>query len=262
MRITGWALILLCLCANVQAQTGRIKDINAIGWYAYTGTFNFHPKVGLHTEYQLRRDNVITRWQQSLLRVGLNYYAHKNATLHVGYGWIETFPYGDYPLAATGVAFTEHRLYEQVNLTHNIDRVFFTHRFRFEQRWLAKLAAGKGREVQGWNYLNRIRYMLRFNIALMGNTIDKKEPYLAAFDEIFIGFGKNIGINIFDQNRLSGLLGFKATDWCSVETGYIFQLLEQGKAVSGNAVFQYNHGLLINLVFNVPVYDYYKKKGE
>lgn len=248
----------MLLVSLAHAQTGKIKDVNALGWYNYTGTFNFHPKVGVYTEYQLRRDNIITRWQQSLLRVGVNYYAHKNAAFHIGYGWIETFPYGDYPIAGTGVAFTEHRLYEQVTLNHAIEPLYFTHRFRFEQRWLAKLTPATGRQPQGWNYLNRIRYMLRFNIALQGKTIDKKEAYLAMFDELFIGFGKNIGINIFDQNRLSGLLGFKATNWLNIEAGYMFMLLQQGKPVNNNAVFQYNHALTVNLVFNVPVYEYYK----
>ena len=68
--------LLLIFCFNGMfsySQNTRIADKNTIGWYAYTGTFNINKKWGIHTEYQWRRDNIITDWQQSLLRTGINY---------------------------------------------------------------------------------------------------------------------------------------------------------------------------------------------
>lgn len=65
-------------------------------------------------------------------------------------------------------------------------------------------------------------------------------------DEIFIVWGKNIGINIFDQNRLLALLGYKLTQDIKIEAGYLNQILQQGKGINDRAVFQYNNGFILN----------------
>ncbi len=83
-------------------QNNRLNTSNQIGWYAYFGTFKISKKVGIHTEYQFRRNNWISDWQQSLLRVGVNYNPIPNLQLRTGYGWIETFPYGEYPIKGLG----------------------------------------------------------------------------------------------------------------------------------------------------------------
>jgi hypothetical protein len=74
-----------------------------------------------------------------------------------------------------------------------------------------------------------------------------KQMYLALSDEILIGFGKNIGLNVFDQNRLFGLLGLNLNKSVQLETGIMNQILQQGKAVTGKPVFQYNTGPVLSL---------------
>lgn len=56
---------------------------------SYTGTFKVSEKVGIHTEYQWRRNNLITSWQQSLLRTGLNYTLNLRVFFRLGYAWVE-----------------------------------------------------------------------------------------------------------------------------------------------------------------------------
>jgi hypothetical protein len=90
-----------------------------------------------------------------------------------------------------------------------------------------------------WNYLNRIRLMHRIQWPLKSIH---KNLYLALSDEIFIGFGKNVGLNVFDQNRLFGLLGMNLNKSIQLEMGVLNQILQQGKAVNGKPVFQYNTG--------------------
>ena len=46
-----------------------------------------------------------------------------------------------------------------------------------------------------------------------------KQLYAAAADEIFIGDGKNLGVNIFGQNRIFLLLGYKLNKNLSIEGG-------------------------------------------
>ena len=58
---------------SLHAQNTRLYNYNTIGWYNYFGTFKLNQKFSVHTEYQFRRTEIIKNWQQSLLRMGLNY---------------------------------------------------------------------------------------------------------------------------------------------------------------------------------------------
>ena len=68
------ALLLALLSPLCLLPQDRVNDHNAHGWFNYFGD---HPisdsKWGLHLEGQYRRHNVITQWQQLLLRPGVNY---------------------------------------------------------------------------------------------------------------------------------------------------------------------------------------------
>ena len=64
-------------------------------------------------------------------------------------------------------------------------------------------------------------------------------------DEVFIGWGKTIGANIFEQNRLAVLLGYKVTQNLKIEAGYLNQILQQGKLINDKSVFQYNNGFIL-----------------
>ena len=249
-------LLITCFASLTHAQNTRLRDNNTIGWYTYTGTFRVQPKWSLHTEYQWRREDFGTTWQQSLLRVGVNYQLHPNVLLHLGYGWIETFNYGDYPINGFGKQFPEHRIYQQVNVTQKTGRVDWLHRYRLEQRWNGRFNSADSDNPDGWTYLNRLRYMVRLQVPLQGPTLDDKEFYLAAYDEIFIGFGKNVAQNVFDQNRVSFLAGYRLNKNLKIEAGYLQQLVQLSRRINDRNVFQYNNGLIVNLVLNADL-----KKG-
>lgn len=241
-------VILFCCLLNGIAQNTRISNHNTIGWYTYTGTFNLSSKWGIHTEYQWRRDNFITNWQQSLLRTGINFYANKKLTLRLGYAWVETYPYGEIPLNKFGKTFTEHRIYQMALITDKIGLVDISHRFMLEQRFVGAFATAETKKEDTWNYMNRLRYMARLQIPFKKNAT-VKFPYAVVYDEIFIGFGKNVGENIFDQNRMGILLGYKFSNTINIEAGYLSQIVQLGREVNGSNVFQYNNGFIVNTVF-------------
>jgi hypothetical protein len=99
--------------------------------------------------------------------------------------------------------------------------------------------------------------MVRVQVPLKGNAIKNKTPYVAMYDEIFIGFGKNVNENIFDQNRFGLLFGYKFNDIVRLEAGYLNQMLQLGREVNGRNVFQNNNGFIINTNINI---DLSKKK--
>jgi hypothetical protein len=233
----------------VFAQNNRLNTSETIGWYNYFGTFKLSEKFSLHTEYQWRRDNLITDWQQSLMRLGINYHVNPRVLLRFGYGWIETFPYGEIPLNSLGRDFSEHRLFQVIQLAHREYIMDFSHRFMLEQRWVGRYSSpGLSREDE-YPLTHRLRYMFRMQAPLKGQTIADRTPYLAMYNEIFVGFGKNVNANVFDQNRLGVLLGYRFNKTIRLEAGYLSQIVQFGRQVNGQNVFQYNNGLIVNANF-------------
>jgi Protein of unknown function (DUF2490) len=232
------------------AQNTRVTDKNAIGWFNNFSTIKFSKKWGTHLEYQWRRENFVNNWQQSLFRTGINYNAGDKLTLRLGYAWVETFAYGDIPLQAAGKRFPEHRLYQMATIADKLNQVEISHRFILEQRWIGRYTNAALSKPDDFLFLNRIRYMYRMQMAIGKKTIADKTPYAALYDEIFLGFGKNVNENVFDQNRLAILLGYRFNKNIRVEGGFLQQIVQLGREVNNQDVFQYNNGIIINSYFN------------
>ena len=244
---------ILLLQTAPDAQNARIRDHNSIGWYNYFGTFKLNNKFGIHTEYQWRREKIISNRQQSLLRVGINYQLHPKVQLRLGYAWVETFPYGDIPINAMGKDFTEHRIFQMATVTDKISIVDLSHRFMLEQRWLGRYSNAALTKEDAYTYTNRLRYMFRLQMPLRGTSVANNTPYIALYDEVFIGFGKNVNENIFDQNRVGVLLGYNLNKLFRIEAGYINQTVQLGREVNDKNVFQYNNGVIVNATFNIDL---------
>ncbi|MFC4263084.1 DUF2490 domain-containing protein [Ferruginibacter yonginensis] len=250
MKALFTLLVVLFFYSNTSAQNNRLNTHNNIGWYNYFGTIKLNKKWGIHTEYQWRRADFITKWQQSLLRVGVNYQATPNVLLRAGYGWIETFAYGDIPLNGFGKDFTEHRIFEMAQLSQKEGIVDMSHRFMLEQRFVGRYTNAALNKEDDYPLLNRFRYMFRAQLPLKGKKIINKTPYFAVYDEVFIGFGKKVNANVFDQNRIGLLLGYRFNDKFRLEGGFLNQTVQYGRQINGRNVFQYNNGIILNSYFN------------
>ncbi|MFV8353121.1 DUF2490 domain-containing protein [Flavobacterium sp. XS2P14] len=245
--------LLLLVFSSVFAQSTRIQDNNQIGWLGYFGTFKIAKQFSIHSEYQWRRDNYVNDKQQGLLRVGLNYQVNPKIQLRAGYAWIETYPYGDFPINGLGKDFTEHRIFQMVTLTDKISKVELSHRFMLEQRFVGRYTKPELIVEDDYLFLNRLRYMFRIQMPLKGNEIANKTPYVAAYNEIFIGFGKNVNENIFDQNRIGLLLGYKFNSNLRIEGGYLNQRVQLGREIDQRNVFQNNNGFVVNTVIGIDL---------
>ena len=246
-------VFLSVISGSIDAQNTRLSNYNTIGWYNYFGTFKVSQKFGIHTEYQFRRTEIITEWQQSLLRVGVNYQLNPKIQFRLGYAWIETFLYGEIPINGMGKDFTEHRLFQMATLTDKVSIVDLSHRFMLEQRWLGRYSNANLTNEDEFPLLSRFRYMFRLQIPLKGKETIDKTLYLSIYDEIFIGFGENVNENIFDQNRIGILLGYRFSSLVRIEAGYLNQTLQLGREVNSRNVFQRNNGIIVNANFNVDL---------
>jgi hypothetical protein len=122
-----------------------------------------------------------------------------------------------------------------------------------EQRWVGRYSNANLTNEDEFPLLNRFRYMFRLQIPLKGKETIDKTPYLSIYDEIFIGFGENVNENIFDQNRIGILLGYRFSSLVRIEAGYLNQTLQLGREVNSRNVFQRNNGIIVNANFNIDL---------
>ncbi|WP_291787530.1 DUF2490 domain-containing protein [Cecembia sp.] len=249
-RIGLLLLFIFLSLKDVFSQNNRAIDANHIGWNAFFLNYALNDKWSMHGEFQWRRTEFIKKPQQNLYRTGLNLKLNPSVIFRFGYLYADTFNYGQIPISSLGMEFPEHRTYQMFTLNNPIGRIQVSHRFMLEQRWLGSFSDKTLERPDDYVYLNRARYMARIDIPLKGTTIGNGIPYIAAYDELMIGFGKNVNQNVFDQNRIGILTGYRFSNQIRVEGGYFNQIVQLGRLVEGKNVFQGNRGYIINTYFN------------
>lgn len=217
-------IIILSLVSQtrVSAQNTRYNTSNFNAWVALNGQFLITDKLGLHAEVQIRRNEGFSQWQQLLLRPGIFYNINSNLSATAGYAYVETYPYGEIPIAK--VAFPEHRIWQQFQLTQRTGRVDVISRLRLEQRFFGDASVGTFTNTR---FENRFRYMLRAVIPLTRDANKVAKLYVPVYDEAFIAFGKNVKYNTFDQNRFGIGLGLNQGNFGKIEVGYLYQYVQQ-----------------------------------
>ena len=248
-----YVLFLLCLFLSqvVLAQTVKKNYVqNNNAWFMYFGDHKLSSKWGLHIEAQFRRNEVISNPQQLLLRTGLNYHLNENVFLTVGYCFVETYPYGDLPVKAS---FPENRFWEQIQIKNQVKSIEWTNRLRLEQRY-SKLPILDGSNYKPGPHVftNRLRLLNRLSIPLKGKTIMDKSFYISCYDEVFINFGNQVALNVFDQNRAYLALGYKIKNLGKLEMGYMFQSIQKSNGLN----IEQNHTIQLGLSSTL---DFFKK---
>ena len=245
-----------CRAQVAASNTYRKNTSNTNAWLMYFGNHKFSPLLGWHAEIQVRRHDVIRDWQQLLLRTGLDIYS-KQVRYTIGYAFVETFPYGEFAVANS---FPEHRIWQQALVSQQAGSLKLSHRYRLEQRMIGNASTG---EFRNGRYENRFRYMVKASLPLKGKTLEAKEFYLAAYDEVFINFGKGVRYNLFDQNRAYAALGFHLGKVGKVECGFLYQVVQQGSLLQSGT--DYFNKIENNFTFQLSLFSelsFYKMHKE
>ena len=239
-------LMLSILTINLFSFSQKQISTQQHAWVMYTGNHKLTERWGIHTEYQWRRSDYFQDWQQSLLRLGIDYYNKQNAQYTLGYGWIRSYQYGEQPIAHAN---NEHRIWQQFILKNKVGRVDFQHRYRLEQRIIEKwVSNSSGEYVQdGFIFRQRARYRFYATVPLSRKEMADNTLFLAAYDEPFLGFGKGIAKNILDQNRLYFALGWRFNKNCNVQLGYLNQYIVKTDGIKAER----NHTLQIGVTYNL-----------
>jgi len=207
-----WLPFLLLLSSSM--LQGQVAEEKLGAWYMYFWNTSFNEGPwGLQGDLQHRNWNFGGDLEQLLLRGGLTYKPENSkAKLTLGYAHIWTGTPGD-PTTTT----QESRIYQEALIPHHVGgRVYLTHRFRYEQRF-----------VEGQDFRTRYRYNLFMNLPINNPYIDEGTLYLALYNELFINGQRAIGngrtVEIFDRNRTYGALGYAIKKSLRVQGGIMRQ---------------------------------------
>ncbi len=244
----------------VCGQTQRVTDANSNLWITHWGDHRVSDRWSIHTEGHVRRADMGLHWQQLLVRPAVNFHLNEQVLFTIGYSYYRNYPYGRYPIAYPG---WEHNVYEQVQLSQLIGRLKIAHRFRLEQRYLARIRAsesGPGMGVlDGYFYQDRFRYRVWLTLPLSKRNKVGPGVFTAnLYDELFLNFGDSQRLDLMNQNRISALLGYQLSTPVQVMAGYLVQNLQRPGAASGADLMEVNSTLQIALLWNL---DLRKKKA-
>lgn len=212
MRRYMFLLLVLFAGLNTKAQTVDEDQLGA--WYMYFFNKKFgESQFGIQGDYQFRYWNAGSDLEQILLRTGFTYNPkNTNVTLTLGYGNITTGAFGD-----SNDTFNESRVYQEALIPQKIGkRIFLTHRFRYEQRW-----------VNDQDFRTRYRYNIFLNLTLNATSLTKGTYYLALYNELFINGQLSIGdgrsVQSFDRNRTYLGFGYGLSKNLRMQLGWMKQ---------------------------------------
>lgn len=228
-------LLGLLLFLSVLAHGQVDNQVNS--WWTYSGNHAISSKFSVHTLYSWRRSDFASEWQQSLLRVAVNYHFTDKLTFTPGYDWVVTFPYGEQPIDHQT---TEHRIYEQIMLKSTFDKVGVSHLYRIEQRF------------SNQNLKHRFRYRLSLSLPLLTSEEGKQKIVLAFFDEVFFNLGKQALGSYFDQNWFYLGLDMPLNNGVVLKLGYMDQYILK----ADHSHIENNRTPQFGLAYN---FDFHKK---
>ncbi|MES2776778.1 MAG: DUF2490 domain-containing protein [Bacteroidota bacterium] len=204
-------------------------------WNVANLRVDVNKKWAAWTELQTRSYKIYHDFYYHEVKGGFQYTLNGTAAGLMGVGQYATYtPGGDFKSPVTT---HEFRLWEQVMLTNNIDRLKIEHRFRVEQRWLT---AG---------YRNRYRYRLSAVVPLNHKKVQAKTVFVNVFNEIFL----TNTAPYFERNRLYLGAGYQFTPSFTLQFGFLnqFDYRANGSKFSKN-YFQTNLFFTLHLKKDEP----------
>jgi hypothetical protein len=220
--VLSWLSLFLCF-ACLQTHAQRLPVHQANSWLATTTQIKLSPKWGIHGEWQWRQSQLVQRPQQALWRMAALYQALPHLQWAGGFILLRNYPYGAYPAKSI---YPEFRLWEQLQVKNTVHRWDTWLRLRLEQRWsYTPVLMGAQYEPGHAVYSNRIRIMNKWNHPLASAINKNPLWYLSFYNEVFLSFGKQVKVNMLDQNRIGIALGNKRIKNANVELGYMLQTI-------------------------------------
>lgn len=189
-------------------------------WYGVFTTININEKWYFQNELQERHYINPTAQHQFVFRGHLH--RHLGAS-----GWESSLGMCLFlqspndPKATVKLTVPELRPHVEFGYKQKLKRVSFDHRFRAEARFFHNTNTSRTDLEDGFAFGNfRFRYKFQATIPIV-KIADHRFLKIKLSDELHLNAGRNIVMNIFDQNRLYGGIGIDLTRDVFVEAGYL-----------------------------------------
>lgn len=198
------------------AQAGSWPTVHQQAlWLTANAEHRVTPRTSLWFDGSWRRIGIGEEPQQLLLRPGILYTIAPGVRIGAGYTYVATAPYGEVPQPTPT---REHRAWQQVTIGHTAGSVALSHRYRWEQRWLAPVTrTGLGQ----YSYQQRARYMVRAQMPLGGLTYQSREITGFAQEELLLPVGHGGSAGRLAQNRFALGIGLPVRERQRLDIGYM-----------------------------------------
>ena len=185
--------LLLLLTFISYAQSNPEKELGA--WYMYNGSHKIADKFSIKTMAHFRFFEIGDDMQQFIGRLGANYQFSKTISTTIGYAYLST----DRTFGALNGDFSDHRIYEDLNVKHKLSDLGIAHRLRAEQRF----------------FESRTGHFVRYQLGLSYPLSKKWSTYI--YDEIFFDFDGQA----YNQNWLGLGFKYKLSKVVKLQVGYM-----------------------------------------
>jgi len=181
------------------------QSVDLGSWNILNIKYNHTDKLSLFGEGQLRSLKFYNYFHYYEYKGGINYKINKSVQLTLGAGSYQTYKEGgNFELPKNNAEF---RLWPQIVLYQEINKLKIEQRFRTEMRWTSS------------GFRNRFRY--RFGISYpFGKDTNGYKPLQASFsNELFFTDNEPY----FERNRIQITLNYKTTKSSTIQLGYLHQ---------------------------------------
>ncbi len=210
-------IFLLSFCFPLKSQ--EIHGNTDI-WFLLLNHYKINDRWSLGNEFHMRYSDFLNEEEQLLIRPFINYHANPNVVISFGYTFINTYPYGDYPVPSNK---PENNIWEQVTLIQDIGRASIQHRYRWENRWQGNLVQdipGGPSMVDGFSYSNRFRYRITIRRPINDRF------FINVFDELWFAMDKKLRNVNYDRNWIYLGLGININEKLSIQAAYLHQYVK------------------------------------
>lgn len=250
LRIITPAFIMATLTSNLTlAQSAPRETVSqGIEWFTTTANLKIHKHVGFIIDGQYRFAGPFQPMQMQY-RGALDIVINKQLSFApLGYVFTHNPRYGKQPNTFVN---NEHRFWTQLQYKHHNGRLHFTHRARYEIRYLQVHSNNNGEVVnQGYDFLaNRLRYRVQLNIPLNRQKMEAGAVFASVNDEIFYSWGGKATYTKPDQNRVFVGGGYQPSERMTITTGFLYQLLIK----ANGAKQENNYGVHMTIVYNLDL---------
>lgn len=179
-------------------------------WVGYYNTTSLGNRFSVMSDVQVRTKDWVSAWSQQLVRSGLTYEINKRVAATAGFAFFRTAQSTSRDLLFK----KEWRPWQELSIKLEKKKTVLTQRLRTEQRFIQQLKEDK--LSNNYTFTFRMRYKWDLQVPIAKTALSFGIGNEVMVNPVAIGTP-----NVFDQNRASGSIFWKAAPGLSLQWQYI-----------------------------------------